>query len=171
MKVLAFDVGVKHLAYCLLTDAFQIEDWEVLELEGRTIEDHIVSLLAALRHQNRQQLLGADTVVIERQVKANPRMSCIASALLMYFLQAGRPACYVEASKKLGAFKDVLLHAKPGSLPEKGYRRTKAQSVMCTRFVVQGAWRDWFEALPKKDDAADALSLAWSYMKDAPVQL
>ena len=158
------------MSYCILTETFEIEAWEVLTLEGRTIEDHIISLLRVL--QDRPLVRGADNVIIERQMRSNGRMSCVASALLMYFLQNGQAACYVEASKKLGAFKDMLLQAKPGSLPSrKGYQRTKAQSVMCARFVLEGKWLEWFEALPKKDDAADAFTLAFSWMKDRPVQL
>ena len=167
--MLAFDVGVKHFSYCLLTDTFQIQAWDVVSLEGRTIEEHVVSLQAVLN--DRPVLLQADTVIIERQMNTNVKMSCIASALLMYFMQHGKPTSYVEASKKMSAFKDLLAQAKPGSMPKKGYQRTKAQSVMCARFVLQGEWLDWFEALPKKDDAADTYTLAFSHIKTMPVQL
>ncbi|KAK9826938.1 hypothetical protein WJX74_000845 [Apatococcus lobatus] len=169
MKVLAIDVGVKHLSYCLLADSFEIKAWEVLTLGGRTIEDHVASLHENLRA--RACLLEADKVIIERQMRTNPKMSCIASAMLMYFLQNGKDASYIEASKKMGAFRDLLAQAKPGSLPKAGYQRTKAQSVMCARFVLQGEWLEWFEGLPKKNDASDSLTQAWSYLKDMPVQL
>ncbi len=169
MKVLAFDVGIKNLSLCVLTEAFAIERWEVLALGGKTTEAHVLSLHEVLR--DRPWLLEADDVIVERQMASNTKMSCIAAALLMYFVQNGRPAAYVEASKKTSAFKDLLAHATPGSLPKAGYRRTKAQSVMCARFVLQGEWSDWFEALPKKDDAADALTLAFSWTKDRPVRL
>ena len=169
MKVLAIDVGVRHLAWCVLDDAYNIEHWEVLSLGGKTIEQHVASLHDIL--QEKPALLSVDEVVIERQMRTNVRMSCIASALLMYFIQNGKPASYVEASRKMSAFKDMLAQAKPGSLPKKGYQRTKAQSVMCARFVLKGEWLEWFESLPKKDDAADAFSLAYSWMKDRPIQL
>lgn len=169
MKVLAIDVGVKHLAWCVLDDGFNIEHWEVLSLGGKTIEEHVVSLHEIL--QEKPALLSVDEVVIERQMRTNVRMSCIASALLMYFLQNGKAASYVEASRKMSAFKDLLAQAKPGSLPKKGYQRTKAQSVMCTRFMLKGDWLAFFESLPKKDDAADAFTSAFSYIKNRPVQL
>lgn len=169
MSVLAIDVGVKHLAWCVLDERFEIQHWEVVSLGGKTIEQHVKSLHEVL--QANPALMSVDEVIIERQMRTNVRMSCIASALLMYFLQNGKPASYVEASMKTGAFKDLLAQAKPGSLPKRGYQRTKAQSVMCARFVLKGDWLDFFESLPKKDDAADALSLAWSYMKDRPIQL
>ena len=164
MQVLAIDVGVKHLAWCLLTDEYRIVAWDVLALGGRTIEEQVVSLHETLR--GRPALLEADEVIIERQVRANVRMSCVASAALMFFLEHGKAAKYVEASRKLGAFRDLLKSAKPGSLPGAGYRRTKAQSVMCARFVLEGEWLDFFEGLPKRDDAADAICMAWSHVKE-----
>ena len=167
----AFDVGVKHFSLCILTDAFEIVNWEVLILDGKTIEQQVGSLWATLVDRN-SCLEDIDEVVIERQVRANIRMSCIASALLMFFLQRGVPVSYVEPAKKMDAFRDFL--ARPSAakaLPTAGYRRTKAQSVMCARFVLEGRWLEWFEDLPKKDDASDAFCMAWSHVRGRPVQL
>ena len=169
MKVLAIDVGVKHFSYCILTDAFQIVEWEVLALEGKTIEQHVTSLHSVL--SAKPSLLEVDEVIIERQMRTNIKMSCIASALLMYFMQNGLQVSYVEASMKMTGFREFLAQAKPGSLPKPGYRRTKAQSIMCARFVLQGEWLEWFESLRKQDDASDSMCTAWAYMKNRPVQL
>lgn len=167
MRVLAIDVGVKNLSFCLLTDTCEVEAWEVLALGGTTVEANVRSLHETLR--GRPQLRGADEVVIERQVRANVRMSCVASAALMFFLQAGTPARYVEASHKLRGFRGVVDASAEGTaVPRAGYRRTKALSVLCARSVLRGRWLEFLEALPKKDDAADSFTMAYSYVKDLP---
>lgn len=164
MRVAAFDVGVSNLAFCVMSGDFEIEEWMNTPLGGKTVQENVRSLHSLL--QKNPYLLAADVVLIERQMASNPRMSSLASALLMYFLSMGRDARFTEAAKRRSGFLELLAGAGRDGLPRSKHRRNKAESVMCVRFVVEGVWRDFFERADKKDDLADTHNLAYSFLKE-----
>lgn len=159
MRVAAFDVGVKNLAWCVLGAEGGIEQWRNVALAGKTIEDNVRSLHHILAKYASD--FDVDVVVVERQMATNTRMSCLGCVLLAHFLDKIDIVEFVEASSKMGAFCDGPLPKVPAC----AYRKNKAASVARVRACLEGRWLELFEAHAKRDDLADAYALALAYSR------
>ena len=103
MRVLAFDVGIKNMAYCVINgshDTTSIEQWDVINIqnseEAPSIEECVTLTIDALRGK-RDELLAQplDSIIIEQQpagghnVHANVKVKIVSHAIQAFFYMAG----------------------------------------------------------------------------------
>lgn len=182
MRVLAWDVGVIHLAYCLLEeDSAQIIQWGLLDLlEERPdtkIKDLSISELKTLMikklDQIKDQLLPCDLVIIENQpVLKNPTMKAVASCLFDFFLIRGKvdsdlisiDVMYTSPINKLKC--GILPPEEIDALKKRYKSRYTVAKKLATRTceVLVGPDHPTLCKSKKKDDLADAFLLAYHHL-------
>lgn len=105
----------------------------------------------------------ADVVLVERQAGANTRMMCLASALLMHFLERVKLVEFVDTRHKLTGFPVLPASIK---LPKSAHRRNKVEAIeRVRRDLSQEKWVDFYDSAAKKDDLADSYSYARSFLE------
>ena len=79
-RVCSFDVGIRHLAFCIINRETEIiENWENIDLgEDYPTENLIIEL------QKFPQIWDCETILIEKQVRMNPRMNSFSNELKMF---------------------------------------------------------------------------------------
>jgi hypothetical protein len=119
ISILSFDVGIRHLAYCLLTNVNtskdeaatnkkygHIEAWDMIDLgKVSSVEECAKKLSAELTSRFASMSMPPiDYVIIERQPRARSiMMVAIQMYLCMYFSSPERAnrVCFSSASRKL----------------------------------------------------------------------
>ena len=173
VRYASFDMGIKNLALCVVEaegDAeATISHWEMIDtLQGTRInnakairiESAVQALVDAMRA--REPIWeGVTEVIIEQQPVgrlpvSNTLMKCLSHVLQAYFYARGARVRFCSPKKKLGlaGVDDAAAPAKEKAAQR--YARHKQAAIDETRRRVDGAWLTWFDALPKRDDAADA---------------
>lgn len=163
--ILSIDVGIKNLAMCLIDPTtLHIEQWDVSGVPP----EHEDGLFACLnRHLNeRPWILDARTVLIEKQPGQNKRMKSVEHFLHAY--------CIIRNTVAETIIYDAR-HKVPdcaGSGRER-YKQRKAMSVTrCKDFLdetdTNKEWREHFRASKKKDDLADTVLQALSFIRRSP---
>ena len=176
MKVVAFDVGVKNLAFVAMTGECRVTAWENLAVAGESLEENVRAVHTLLLARP-AFLEHIDVVLIERQPPLNRRMSCLAFALFMFFLGRAPRVLFVDPKTKTSAFAAFLASGAvpPAATPptkSNAYRRRKAESVACARHALAGTpWLQFLDSAPKRDDLADSLLHAYSWVRSQPLQL
>lgn len=189
-SILSFDVGLRHLAYCLVRcdsgGGFRIEAWEVIDLGAvKSIEACGVRLAAAL--EQRFSDVAADFVLVERQPRARSAMMvAIQMFLCMYFSQAqvaGRvgQVRFAHAGRKLSMQRYdetegvvaldgfAFLDERAMSVPKKRTRRAAAAAPQRKRYAgnksyAVDATRHYLTAVSR--DAERLAQLATAPKKD-----
>lgn len=174
MKVLAFDVGVKNLAFVAMNGDRALLAWENVAVPGDTLEENVRAVHALLRARP-AVFCDADVVLIERQPPLNRKMSCVAYALFMFFLDRCPSVLFVDPKVKTSGFAQFLADtapADPTEAPGKAYRRRKAESVACARHALAGSpWLAVLDGHRKLDDLCDAYASAYSWIARQPVRV
>jgi hypothetical protein len=167
MLVLSIDVGIKNLAMCLIDgDTKVVQEWDVSGVPPEHEDGLFISLRTHL--DNRPWVLSAPVILIEKQPERNRKMQMVEHFLNAYFVI------------KVPQYKTILWHAKnkvpdvigPGRAK---YRERKATSVVrCHDFLKQQSpdnsrWLKTFETSKKKDDLADTVLQALSYLSATPL--
>lgn len=160
--ILSIDVGIKNLAMCLLdpTNNNTIVEWEVGDVPPESTDGLYRALCRHL--DSREWLLQAQTVLIEKQPDRNKRMKMVEHFLHAYFIikiQGGEVIEY-DARHKIP---DVV---GPGKTQYK--KRKQTSIVRCGEFLescdTNKRWIDIFKKSKKKDDLADTVMQALSYV-------
>jgi hypothetical protein len=186
-KVLAFDVGIKNLSYCLMEDC-DILDWDLIDLTDDGSES--TTSKAKKQKQDMQKLSSTlfeklqekfdncqiDHVIIENQpVFKNPRMKSIQILIYSFFAYKRviedrqiEAVTFVAANTKVKYAESHL--QKIGIEIEKcenKYKYNKKISIQCTSEIVQNheELAEWFANHKKQDDLADAYLLGLSYLE------
>ena len=171
MRIAAFDVGVRNLAFVVTEGPTAVVAWEAVALPGKSLEDNVRALHEVLRAPP-HHFDGLDAVLIERQPPVNRTMSCLAFALLAFFLPRVPAVHFVDPKTKLAGFESGEGDEGERGRPREGYRARKARSVTCVRAVLRGSpWLRVLDAAPKRDDLADAFALAYTWRSAQPVRL
>jgi len=166
MVLLSIDVGIKNLAMCLIEKNSQlIRNWDVSGVPPEHADGLFRSLIKHL--DERPWTLSATTVLIERQPDKNKRMKMVENLLQTYFLikNPGADVIIYDARHKIP---DV---AGPGKAR---YRQRKQTSIdRCREFIeapdaVNGHWLTEFIKSKKKDDLADTVMQALSFINRPP---
>ena len=186
LRVLAIDVGVKHLSCAVLrfpavrggeacvdddAAAFatatlrsaELEEWTVEALTSDSASSSRFSdvLEAAVRFvaARRDLVQRCDAVVLEQQMA--PRMRCVAAALFAAARSfGGARVVFQPASAKLAWDAAVFAALAPGARTDSYSRRKTAAVRLCAgllRAAGQEAASATLAASRKKDDLADAL--------------
>lgn len=79
-SICSFDVGTRHLAFCIINKETEIiEEWENIDLgQDFPTENLIIEL------QKFPQIWDCETILIEKQVRMNPRMNSFSNELKMF---------------------------------------------------------------------------------------
>lgn len=164
--ILSIDVGIRNLAMCLLDDKTNlVVNWDVDGIPPQHEDGVYVSLRKHL--DARPWVLTADTVLIEKQPDRNKKMVAVMHFLYAYFIIKcpGTETILYDARHKIP---DV---AGPGK--SQYLKRKKASIERCEEFIRSGPvnahWLDTFLKSKKKDDLADTVMQALSFVNRVEV--
>lgn len=159
--ILSIDVGIRNLAICLLDDKTNlVMNWDVDGIPPQHKDGVYVSLRKHL--DERPWVLTADTVLIEKQPDRNKKMVAVMHFLHAYFIiKCPRAETILyDARHKIP---DV---AGPGK--SQYLKRKKVSIERCEEFIrsspVNAHWLDIFLKSKKKDDLADTVMQALSFV-------
>src|SRR6056300_1034458 len=165
--LLSIDVGIKNLAMCLLDEDLGnlVVQWDVSGVPPQHADGVYVSLRKHL--DERPWVLTADVILIEKQPDRNKRMVSVMHFLHAYFIIKCPQAETIlyDARHKIP---DV---AGPGKAQ---YNKRKKVSIeRCEAFIRDGTtnahWLDTFIKSKKKDDLADTVMQALSFVNRVEV--
>ena len=162
--LLSIDVGIKNLALCLIDENSKvIQQWDVSGVPP----EHQDGLYKCMNdHLNdRPWVLSATTILIEKQPDKNRRIKAVENFLHAYFVikSPGSETIIYDARHKVP---DVV---GPGKAQ---YRKRKNTAIeRCREFIngVNSHWIDTFTKSKKKDDLADTVMQALSFINRVPV--
>ena len=163
--ILSIDCGIKNLAMCLIdpTDR-KIHQWDVSGVPPLHADGVFPCLV---RHLNeRPWVLGANTVIIEKQPDRNRGMKAVENLLHTYFLVKGpeRQVVIWDARHKVP---DMA-----GAGAARYAQRKKASIERARKFIeatdVNRALVPFFDSHKKKDDLADTVMQALSFIDKRP---
>lgn len=161
--ILSIDCGIKNLAMCLIDPATKkIHQWECAGIPPM----HADGVFACLvRHLNdRPWMLESKLVLIEKQPDRNRSIKAVENLLHTYFLMKDKEVIIYDARHKIP---DV---AGPGKA--KYAERKKASIVRARKFLedttVNEHWIALFDKSKKKDDLADTVMQALSFINRVP---
>lgn len=182
MKLLSWDIGVKHLAYALLERDSIAKTTHVLKFgvinvdQGknkptRCSTESFVQFVA--KEENKWLFVEPDVVLIEFQLRANPRMQCMAAVvhatLLSNSIAIGHRIYvdFINASKKFNALA-MPVEAKSDATRSQYYRATKLKAreiaeTMMTRWG-DADMLEKYKANGRSADIADAIGNAAAYL-------
>ena len=160
--ILSIDVGIKNLAMCLLDEDKNnlVVEWDVDGIPPQHRDGVYVSMRDHL--DARPWVLNAKTILIEKQPDRNKKMVSVMHFLYAYFIIRCPKAETIlyDARHKIP---DV---AGPGKAQ---YNKRKKVSIeRCEDFIrcnsVNSHWIDTFVKSKKKDDLADTVMQALSFV-------
>lgn len=159
--IVSIDVGIKNLAICQIDETTKlVHNWDVSGVPP----EHDDGLYPCLRRHldAKPWLLNATTVLIEKQPGQNKKMKTVENFLHAYFVIKVPTAETIiyDARHKVP---DVVGTGKAR------YRQRKATAVTrCREFLesseLNAHWMDTFKASKKKDDLADTVLQALSFI-------
>lgn len=165
--ILSIDVGIRNLAMCLLNEEKNnlVTEWDVSGVPPEHEDGIYVSLRKHL--DERPWVLTAKTILIEKQPDRNKKMISVMHFLHAYFIIKCPNADTIlyDARHKIP---DV---AGPGKTQ---YNKRKRVSIeRCEAFIRQDDvnihWLDTFNKSKKKDDLADTVMQALSFVNRTEV--
>jgi hypothetical protein len=160
--ILSIDVGIRNLAICLMDEdnGNIVKEWDVDGIPPQHTDGVYVSMRDHL--DARPWVLGAKTILIEKQPDRNKKMVSVMHFLHAYFIIKCPQAETIlyDARHKIP---DV---AGPGKAQ---YNKRKKVSIeRCEAFIRDGTtnahWLDTFIKSKKKDDLADTVMQALSFV-------
>ena len=164
--ILSIDVGIKNLAMCLLNETTNlVVEWDVSGVPPQHTDGIYVSLRKHL--DARPWVLGADTILIEKQPDRNKKMVSVMHFLHAYFIikNPNAETIIYDARHKIP---DV---AGPGRAQY--LKRKKVSIERCEEFIrrdeTNAHWLDTFLKSKKKDDLADTVMQALSFVNRVEV--
>ena len=164
MSLLSIDCGIKNLAMCLIDQKTKrIQRWDVSGVPPM----HVDGIFACMvRHLNEKPwILEAQTVLIEKQPDRNRGMKGIENLLHTYFLVKEKQVVIWDARHKIP---DVA-----GAGKAKYAQRKKTSIERARKFIdntVNEDWIQFFDSHKKKDDLADTVMQALSYIDKRPAE-
>lgn len=155
--LLSIDVGIVNLGICLIDPSTKkIKHWDATGIPPQHSDGLYVSLRNHLRE--RPWVLESSKVLIEKQPDKNKTMKSVENFLHAYFLCNDKDVQLYDARFKIP---DVV---GPG---RSMYLKRKKESVIrCSEFIKESNIElyDWFNSQKKKDDLADTVMQALSYI-------
>lgn len=165
--ILSIDVGIRNLAMCLIeAGTTKVREWDVSGIPPQH-EDGVYPCMK--RHLDaRPWVLDATTVLIEKQPDKNRKMKSVENFLHAYFVIMG---C-----------KNTIIYDARHKIPDVAgagkalYRKRKQTSIDRCRALleepgnVNAHWLDTFKQSKKKDDLADTVMQALSYINRRVVE-
>jgi len=160
--ILSIDVGTKNLALCLLDEdsGNLVREWDVDGIPPQHVDGVYVSLRKHL--DERPWVLTAKTILIEKQPDRNKKMISVMHFLHAYFIIK----CPDVETILYDARHKIPDVAGPGKAQYN--KRKKVAIERCEAFIrsnsVNSHWIDVFVKSKKKDDLADTVMQALSFV-------
>ena len=166
MIVLSIDVGTRNLALCQLkSDTKEILHWDVDGIPPQSVKGIFPALRDHLRERN--WINDSDVVLIEKQPGQNKKMKSVEHFLHAYFVISDKDTIIYDARFKVP---DVV---GPGKAMYK--KRKETAITRCGEFLdtseVNSHWLPVFKNSKKKDDLADTVLQAFSYINKPPPRI
>jgi hypothetical protein len=164
--LLSIDVGIKNLAMCLIDPTSKrIHRWDVSGVPP----NHADGLFPCLiRHLDEKPwVTEARTVLIEKQPDKNRGMKSVENLLHTYLLvkpPTGREVIIYDARHKIP---DVAGEGRARYLERKKASIDRARTFLASTSVNED-WLPFFDKHKKKDDLADTVMQALSFIDRAP---
>ena len=161
--LLSIDVGIRNLGMCLIDPKTKkIHHWDASGIPPQ----HSNGLYPCLRDhlKARPWVLESTKILIEKQPDRNKTMKSVEHFLYAYFTIHEKDVQLYDARFKIP---DV---AGPGRAM---YLKRKKESVIrCTEFIKETNtdWCEWFQKQKKKDDLADTVMQARSYINSNKIE-
>jgi hypothetical protein len=158
--ILSIDVGIRNLGMCLIDPSTKkIHHWDASGIPPQHSDGLFISLRNHLR--DRPWVLESSKVLIEKQPDKNRTMKSVENFLNAYFICNDKDVQLYDAKYKIP---DVV---GPGR--EMYLKRKKESVIRCTEFIQETNpdLYNWFISQKKKDDLADTVMQALSYI-DSP---
>jgi len=160
MLLLSIDVGIRNLGMCLIDTATKkIKHWDATGIPPQ----HSDGLFVCLRDhfRDRPWVLTSSKVIIEKQPDKNKTMKSVENFIHAYFICSDKDVQLYDARYKVP---DVV-----GAGRAMYIKRKKTSVVRCTEFITEHnpEYLEWFTQQKKKDDLADSVMQALSYI-DSP---
>ena len=165
--ILSIDVGIRNLAMCLLDEDHNniVREWDVSGVPPEHKDGLYVSLRKHL--DEKPWVLGAKTILIEKQPDRNKKMISVMHFLHAYFIIK----CPQAETILYDARHKVPDVAGPGKAQYN--KRKKVAIERCEAFIrqddVNAHWLDTFLKSKKKDDLADTVMQALSFVNRVEV--
>lgn len=159
--ILSIDCGIKNLAMCLIDSQKKIHQWDVSGIPPKHADGIFPCMIRHL--DSKPWTLESTTVIIEKQPDRNRGMKSIENLLHTYFLIKNKEVVIWDARHKIpdvaGAGK--AMYAK----------RKKASIERARKFISESNqnWIQFFDKHGKKDDLADTVMQALSFIDKRPV--
>lgn len=184
MSLIAFDVGVKNLSYCVLDDSSVIS-WNIINvtdgLDEKSSKDihHIAEALFCKLDTHFSDVHVSHVVIENQPVYKNPTMKSIQMMLYSFFAMRNLKTeqniklSFIAASTKVKYAERLLKEHCPNDLMEfkqtkNKYTYNKKTAVHCVKLMIESSSEINFDDhlvtrffdSKKKDDLADAFLLA-----------
>lgn len=161
--LLSIDVGIKNLAMCLIDpQTKRIHQWEVAGVPPMHSDGLYPCFFRHLR--DRRWVLEATTVLIEKQPDRNKGIKSVENFLHAYFIINEKEVIIYDARHKIP---DVV-----GAGRAQYNRRKKASVDRARAFLLatttNSDWVAFFDKHKKKDDLADTVMQALSFVNRIP---
>jgi len=164
MSLLSIDCGIKNLAMCLIDpQTKKIQKWDVSGVPPNHADGIFPCMVKHLKEK--PWVLEASTVLIEKQPDRNRGMKGIENLLHTYFLVADKDVVIWDARHKVP---DMA-----GAGKAKYAQRKKASVERARKFIdstINQEWIKFFDSHKKKDDLADTVMQALSYIDKRPAE-
>lgn len=161
--LLSIDVGIKNLAMCLIDpQTKRIHQWDVSGVPPLHADGLYPCFFRHLR--DRPWVLEATTVLIEKQPDRNKGIKSVENFLHAYFVIHEKEVIIYDARHKIP---DVVGAGKAQYLKRKKTSIERAKAFL-TSTSVNTDWVSFFDKHKKKDDLADTVMQALSFVNRAP---
>lgn len=163
--ILSIDVGIKNLAMCLIDEiGLKIHQWDVSGIPPLHADGIFPNMIKHV--DERPWTLQADLVLIENQAVAKKGIQAIENLLHTYFLVKGKKVVIWDARHKIPDM--------PGAGKIMYNKRKKASIERAREFISKDPNTHWipiFDKSKKKDDLADTVMQALSFINKKPVAI
>ena len=158
--LLSIDVGIRNLGMCLIDPTNKrIHHWDASGIPPKHSDGLYICLKNHLR--DRPWVLESTKILIEKQPDRNRTMKSVENFLHAYFVCNDKDVQIYDARFKIP---DVVGPGKAMYI-----KRKKTSVIRCTDFVHEHnkEWEQWFLQQKKKDDLADSVMQALSFIDSA----
>jgi hypothetical protein len=172
MKVISWDIGIKNLAYCVMSGDYKIHEWDIITLQQDCKKINVDLLTQRLLQILDDRFLDRSDfthVLIENQPSMkNPVMKSIQNIIYTFFhyIKLKHKFDYavklVSATSKLKVQSQVQIPDTILKIKNK-YAQKKKRAVFLCEYLLSdivtntGDFRSYFSGSKKKDDLADCL--------------